>query len=448
MKEKARKRAPSATWRQRWTPNGQPLEELVAVEISAALHALAREDRTSFDVAAARAAEGPGIVAWHRVTERVLVGYLQSTVRGAWRRGWQPADLVRVVGRRLSNRHVDLARDAVADELRSYAAATIDARWTAQLADLEARVWWPRDQTYLRARSGAQNTAWAAVVSGAIEVLDLLGGLPELEKLGPVPGAARPSGSGAHWQRAAADERVLGRVRALLAKAESSTFPAEAEAFTAGAQALMARHSIDLALLAATDRNFSDEPTGRRIGIDNPYEGQKAMLLEVVAQANRCRIVWSQQLGFCTAVGFPADLDAVDLLFTSLLIQATTAMTQAGSRTHANGRSRTRSFRQSFLTAYADRIGERLAETTGTQTAQAATEPEGRNLLPVLAARDHAVEEAVATMFPQLTHCAVRSGTDREGWLSGRRAADLASLHTGRGLPDGNDADDQLVMGL
>ncbi|MEP7036589.1 MAG: DUF2786 domain-containing protein, partial [Actinomycetota bacterium] len=39
--------------------------------------------------------------------------------------------------------------------------------------------------------------------------------------------------------RTAIDEKVLSRIRALLAKAESSTFPAEAETFTAGAQALM-----------------------------------------------------------------------------------------------------------------------------------------------------------------------------------------------------------------
>lgn len=57
----------------------------------------------------------------------------------------------------------------------------------------------------------------------------------------------------------------------------------------------------------------------------------------------------------------PSDLDAVELLFTSLLVQATTAMLAAGSRQDAHGRSRTRSFRQSFLAAYAQRIGERLA---------------------------------------------------------------------------------------
>jgi len=148
----------------------------------------------------------------------------------------------------------------------------------------------------------------------------------------------------------------------------------------------------------------------------------------VVAEANRCRTVWSRDLGFSTAIGFPADLDAVELLFTSLLVQATSAMMKAGSRTDDYGRSRTRSFRQSFLTAYASRIGQRLAEATGTQTTKAAAEPAGANLLPVLAARSEAVDEAVTEMFPKLTHHTAGAITNREGWCSGLSAADRATL--------------------
>lgn len=430
MKEKERKRTPPTNSREGWwVPSDPPtLEERAALDVAAALRALAHDDRRAFEVASARVADRSGAAGWRRTTERLLADYLQSAVSGAWHRGWQPADLVRVVSRQLSNRHVSLTCDAMAAQMQRYTLATIDPRWTSQLSDLEARVWWRPDQNHLQAWAEAQNTEWSAAVSCALEVLDLITGLPELEKLTPIPGTARPTGSTAHPQRAAIGERVLSRIRTLLAKAESTTFPAEAETFTAGAQALMARHSIDHALLAALDQSSSEEPTGRRIGIDNPYEGPKAMLLGAVAEANRCRTVWSRELGFSTAIGFPADLDAVELLFTSLLVQATTAMMQAGSRTDGYGRSRTRSFRQSFLTAYASRIGQRLAEATGTQTTKAATEPAGRNLLPVLAARNEAVDEAVAAMFPEMTHHVVGSVTHREGWFSGLSAADRAAL--------------------
>ncbi|HEY5248645.1 MAG TPA: hypothetical protein VIJ15_09390, partial [Dermatophilaceae bacterium] len=109
-------------------------------------------------------------------------------------------------------------------------------------------------------------------------------------------------------------------------------------------------------------------------------------------------------------------------------LQATTTMMHAGTRTDGHGRSRTRSFRQSFLTAYATRIGQRLAEATGTQTAKATTEPAGWNLLPVLASRSAAVDEAVAEMFPAMTQHAVGSVTHSEGWYSGLSAADQAAL--------------------
>jgi hypothetical protein len=231
---------------------------------------------------------------------------------------------------------------------------------------------------------------------------------------------------------------MLDRVRALLAKAESTEFPEEAEALTSRAQALMARHSIDDALLAAeaerSGRAGPGDAAGRRMFVDSPYEAAKAVLLDVIATANRCRSIWLKNLGLCTVVGFPADLDAVELLFTSLLVQGTTAMVAAGSRQDALGRSRTRSFRQSFLAAYAQRIGERLSEAAGAAERQAAADTPGVNLLPVLAARHRVVDESFEAMFPDLTRFSAGSVNDGEGWIAGRAAADVATLQGRRAV--------------
>jgi hypothetical protein len=220
---------------------------------------------------------------------------------------------------------------------------------------------------------------------------------------------------------------MLGRVRALLTKAESTDFPEEADAFTAKAQELMARHRIDHALLVATTGE-RDQPVTRRVSIDNPYEAPKTLLLQVVAEANSCRAVWMKRFGFTTVVGFPTELDSTELLFTSLLVQATRAMTQAKPNSDKYGRNTTRSFRQSFLTAYASRIGERLnAATDGVD--QEMTESAGRaQLLPVLAARDDAVRDAFEKQFPDLTQHATAIN-NRAGWASGRAAAGQAALH-------------------
>jgi Protein of unknown function (DUF2786) len=409
-------------------------EEVLAAIVTRAFNALVAKDARAFDAAVTRLVERPDVGGWRAFVERALSTQLQAVVTQAWKHGWQPADLARLAGRRFGGQHVLLLGDAIVAELKTYAPATIDPRWSAQLAELEAQVWWQPNQNFLRAWCELPRNDWASVLPVALELLGLLGMLPDLQLLGPIPGTFRPPTSAREREVKAVDERVLSRVRALLAKAEATTSEAEAEAFTAGAQERMARHSIDAAMLAATEPDNSQKPSGRRIGIDNPYEGSKASLLNAVALANRCRSVWSKDLGFSTVIGFESDLDAVETLFTSLLVQAVRSMTSAGSRTDRYGRSRTRSFRQSFLAAYAARIGERLMEVTGAQTKAASAEPGGKNLLPVLASRDHAVEDATSAMFPRLVQTRATSVTDAEGWHSGRGAADLATLHAGEAL--------------
>jgi hypothetical protein len=387
-----------------------------------------RKDPDTFERCAARLADRPGTPGWQRTADQVLFASLLPGVTAAWRQGWQPAELVRQVSRMADDWHAVMATDLIGAELHRYAAATIDERWNVQLTELGVKLR-PLDADYLEHWADRAGTGRATAVSYALEVLYLLAALPELARLAPLPGEAR-SGALAPGRAhpGQADQRMLARVRALLAKAESTEFAAEAEALTARAQELMARHSIDYALLAAASGS-TDTPSGRRLFLESPYEAPKALLLDVVAAANRSKAVWHQSLGLCTVLGFPADLDAVELLFTSLLVQATTAMMHAGSRRDAYGRSRTRSFRQSFLTSYAHRIGERLADSTGEAERQAAAESPGTDLVPVLAARDSAVDQAADEMFPELTMHSVASGTDREGWLRGRAVADLAPLH-------------------
>ncbi|TGA83262.1 DUF2786 domain-containing protein, partial [Streptomyces sp. MZ04] len=228
------------------------------------------------------------------------------------------------------------------------------------------------------------------------------------------------------------EPRILTRIRALLAKAEATGFPEEAEALTAKAQELMARHTIDEALLASRTR-AKDTPGACRIGVDAPYETAKAILLDAVATANHCRAVWNEAYGFSTVVGFEADLEVVELLHTSLLLQGTTAMAKAEAGQRAGGRKRTKTFRQAFLLAYAHRLGARLAATAEHVTEEA---PEAGELLPVLAARDVAVTESAERMFPETTSARVRGVSDAEGWHSGVAAADEAHVSPrARSLP-------------
>ncbi|MFJ9541825.1 DUF2786 domain-containing protein [Streptomyces sp. NPDC101225] len=346
-------------------------------------------------------------------------------VASAWQRGWQPADVVRIVRRELDDVHVRLASALIR------AQAPHDGprgpRWQAQLDDLTAEAGGAgsagpsRSTGAVTAPPGTDRFTHATAV---LELYRLLLRLPALEFLeepvhrsGPAPGPVSGRGT---------ESRMLTRIRALLAKAEATGFPEEAEALSAKAQELMARHSIDEALLAARAPSPS-APGACRIGVEAPYEQAKAVLLDAVATANHCRAVWNEPLGFSTVVGFEADLEAVELLHTSLLVQATAAMTKAEAAQRAGGRKRTKTFRQSFLAAYAHRIGTRLAAAAETQVTD--------DLLPVLASREVAVGDRTDRLFPHTTTSRLRGVSDAAGWTEGAQAADRARVGTRPRLP-------------
>lgn len=438
-----------------------PDAELAAAAVGEAVHALCAGHQDVFDGCLALLADSRERE-WTLAVSRCLTDAMRASVTSAWRNGWQPAELVRHIGRELSGPHTLMLADMITDEMRQYAAAAVSSRWAAQVAALSTtepgagtaalngEPWWGSGRDYLiawQARAGGRTALGGLLgtIATALELLHQLQHLRVLERLLPLPGAvttaatARPSRGAA--AAAAADERVLGRIRALLAKAESSEFAEEAEALSARAQELMAKYSIDHALLA-TQAGEEDKPGGRRIPVDNPYESPKVQLLHEVARANRCRTVWSKDEGLVTVIGFEPDLDAVELLFTSLLVQANTAMMRAGAKRDAYGQSRTRAFRQSFLISYAYRIGERLSEAAGHAVKDAADEQAerarerpgdsgpGMDLVPLLAAREQSVDDAVEEMFgDSLTATRAARATDSEGWTSGRAAADMASLH-------------------
>jgi hypothetical protein len=357
---------------------------------------------------------------------RLVLGELAS----AWERGWQPGDVLHLARRRLTACHLEVLRPAIGVELAGYPPSTVHPRWHAQLEEFDIRSTPSPEGTWLL--SCARSEEWVPTLAAAIDVATFLACLAPVERLSPPPGRA---GGSAGTRASEVDAKVLARVKALLAKAQSTPYAAEAETFTAGAQAVMARHSIDAALLAAAG-DERQGPAGLRLWIDAPYESAKVSLLAAVAEANRCHTVWQKQLGVCTVLGFEADLVAVDALFTSLLVQATHAMTVVGPRVDEAGRSRTRAFRHSFLVAFGRRIGERLTEAARGAERQAAGETGSDQLLPVLAAREAEVERHLSELFPRLRRSGSRiSAGTGEGWASGRVAADRAALNIRGRLP-------------
>ncbi|MDQ0960037.1 hypothetical protein QFZ66_003915 [Streptomyces sp. B4I13] len=373
--------------------------------------AVERALRTAlYDTADAALDAGASLLAADPASDAELARRGAEFVAALWRRGWQPADLVRIVRRDLEGAHVGLVAALIRAQARDDRAR--GRRWAAQLAELPTGP----------PPSGDRFSHATAV----LELYRLLLRLPGLDPLDE-PGHGR----GHHHRPAAgspadSSARMLTRIRALLAKAEATGFPEEAEALTAKAQELMARHSVDEALLDAR-APAPDAPGACRIGVEPPYEQAKAVLLDAVADANHCRAVWNAPFAFSTVVGFEADLEAVELLYTSLLVQAQSAMAKAEAAQRASGRRRTKTFRQSFLAAYAHRVGTRLRAAAETQVSD--------DLLPVLASREVAVTAATDRMFPQTVSTRLRGVTDEAGWTEGAEAADRARVRSRPRLP-------------
>ncbi|MGH8999228.1 MAG: DUF2786 domain-containing protein, partial [Acidimicrobiia bacterium] len=353
-----------------------------------------------------------------------LSGWLTRALRDAWDRGWQPADLPRLAARQLSEAHHGLCRDAIALEARSYLRGGVepDADWRLQLEEIGALTWAVPDEMLLD--EWAASEPLVEVLQRVVELLCLLARVPDQPILIPPPcqwGRAGRRGGAPAAVGTAGDGRVLARVRALLAKAESTEFADEAEALSAKAQELISLHAVDRAALAGTDQPV--DVVGRRIAVDNPYPQAKSVLLGTVAAANRCQAVRSVEFGFSTVFGTADDLAAVELLYTSLLAQATATMLATGS---ADRRRRLPSFRESFLASYAVRVGERLRDAADAAVGDGVAR-HGDRLLPVLARRSDAVDAAVAAAFPRTSPSPLRASNDA-GWAAGRAAAELARL--------------------
>lgn len=341
---------------------------------------------------------------------------LAEVVNALWSAGWMPADLWEITRRRADAASTGLLVNTIAADSARHGPA-VDDRWSAQVRQLDATVWWDRDRPQLLQWAEREGVDLEQALLVTIGLLAMLMALPELPRIIPPPGTAQRGSSVSK-----VDQKILARVRGLLAKAESTEYPEEAEALTAKAQELMNRHVFERALLDA-DTNRKQTATSIRLWLDNPYVEPKSHLVAAVAAANRCRSVFYPGLGFVAVVGEEMDLEITELLVMSLLVQATRAMVAEGSQITRTGTSRTRSFRQSFLVAYATRIGERLDEA-----ASRAHDPaEDARLLPVLARRSRVVEETFAAMFSHTVERSV-SITNAAGWNAGRAAADRADL--------------------
>jgi hypothetical protein len=229
-------------------------------------------------------------------------------------------------------------------------------------------------------------------------------------------------------------DKMLARIAALLRQAEGTDNPHEAEAFLAAAQRLATATSIDLAVARSHANTLSPQqvPVQRTVTIGDP--GTKGLrtyvqLFAVIAAANDVNCDVASNSSFVYAYGFTEDIDAVEALYASLVVQ----MVRASDAYIASGAHRptpTITARLNFQLAFGARVGQRLLEARAEARQEAA---ESRTAAPgtALALRNKDLElrdfyrsesKARGTWRATRASAGYSSAARRAGDRAGRRA--------------------------
>ena len=131
----------------------------------------------------------------------LVCSYLSGEIDEAWERGWQPADVHRLVRRRMSSHHLHLAVDAIAEESEAYRSRQrVLPAWLDQLDEMDAVLRWGPAADHLAHFAEERNLSREALLRTAFELIVMLHRLPAIPLLVPPP---------SQWDRSAALDAAL-----------------------------------------------------------------------------------------------------------------------------------------------------------------------------------------------------------------------------------------------
>ncbi|HVX19454.1 MAG TPA: DUF2786 domain-containing protein [Acidimicrobiales bacterium] len=245
------------------------------------------------------------------------------------------------------------------------------------------------------------------------------------------PSSERTSRHGASTTDARASKIVK-----LLAQAEATNHPAEAETFLARAADLMARWQIDDVLLARARKGTTaaDPVIEKSIEVGTGhYVRLRVALLACVSEHHCCRTLtaaaWNGTVA--TVVGHRADVDRAVSLYGALAIHSARAMMADSPRTGSGGA--TIRWRRSFLASYLNRIDARLRELSDRAQRDAAEAQSTPVATVALAIRDRtdAADDWISSRYGRLRKARQPSPVQHSAHAAGagRSAADRAPLN-------------------
>lgn len=230
-----------------------------------------------------------------------------------------------------------------------------------------------------------------------------------------------------------APENKLRQIRRLLdLAADERTAEVERERAMNKATELMANHGVTEMMLNAYSRTTTDEIISKPIRLGNPYSSQKSTLLAWIANALTCKTVtWNhgREYHHAEVTGFRSDVERVELLYTSLLLQ----MFNGAQNVQPNhwDTTPTATFRKNWMEGFASHVSHRIAvaekaardsydrEHTGTG---------GPGTALVVVERRTLVEKTFAAKYPRLRKAAKIKRSSRSGRYEGGQAGKRADI--------------------
>lgn len=223
----------------------------------------------------------------------------------------------------------------------------------------------------------------------------------------------------------ATDDKVVDRIRKLLAQAEGTNFGPEAETAIAMAHELMARYSIDEVKLHEA-KGIKDSAKDvivkqMRVSQQKKFRDQRHALLHQISMLNRSRAIITND--FMTILGFPRDVENVEVMYTSLVVQMFGALFMEPQHT-------SQTWADNFCFGFVERIVRRLKDVKRDVEAEVA--PQGSSTALVLVSRGEMVEQKTKEKFPSLSQARVKKVVvDPFAGERGRQAADRSDIGQG-----------------
>lgn len=225
------------------------------------------------------------------------------------------------------------------------------------------------------------------------------------------------------------DDKMIEKVRKLLAMAEGAKTAHEAEAFTAKATQLMVDYSIDEAKLQRAGEKTNESIVARDFVLEG-YAKAKMMMLSGIATAMGCKAVYTpntRRSGWTTVgvtvIGWESDVTSIQVLFSSLLMQMTSDMEREAKR---NKNVHGRAFKQAFILGFAATVTRRLTAQRASAVKTAEDAAPGTGLAVV--ERFTAVEQDFRRRYPSTSKGTAAKASSGAGYNNGVSAGQRAAL--------------------